>query len=67
LRKIREAEERMDFMVQQKRDLIDQRRRAAVHTKRQKDTLLKLLDKAKTCTGEKAVKLLKDGVEKQLR
>ena len=67
MRKIHEAEERMNFMFQQKKDLIDQRRKAAVHTKRQKDALLKLLEKAKTCSGEKAVKFLKEGVEKQLR
>lgn len=43
-----------------------QRKKTAVVTKRQKDELMKLVEKAKTCTGDKAVETLKKAINSQL-
>ena len=46
---------------------LQQRKKTAVATKIQKDTLMKLVEKAKTCTGDKAVKTLQKAIQAELR
>lgn len=46
---------------------MEQRKKTAVTTKRQKDALMKLVEKAKTCTGDKAVRTLQKAIHAQLK
>jgi hypothetical protein len=43
-----------------------QRKRTAVETKKRKDALMKLVEKAKTCTGSKAVNVLQAAINAEL-
>jgi hypothetical protein len=92
LKKIHDADERTNYMFQQKRDIIAQvspslpprhgppiaipdamcccglqRKKTSVATKIQKDALMKLVEKAKTCSGDKAVRVLQKAIKAELK
>ena len=58
MRKLNENSKRTDELLQKKKDLLNQRRKAAHEAKVQKDMLMQKLEKTKSCSGKAIQKLL---------
>jgi len=63
LKKIHDDDKRTQSMLEQKQQIIAERKKTAVSTKIQKDYLMKLVDEAKTASSGKAVKVLQKALE----
>lgn len=58
MRKLNENSRRTDELLQKKKDLLNERRKAAHEAKVQKDMLMQKLEKTKSCSGKAIQKLL---------